>query len=244
MTKYNNSSKQKLSKTRILIFILEVSLVALLLILWLVSDSIQKSKSLWILFLYSFPSQFLIAVVPHEPVFLYFSKFYAPIIVTFVSVSSTVLTELVNYSTFKFIVDLKSFDKIKYSGFVKKLIDIFNRAPFLALWIAGFTPIPFYPFRFLVVLAHYPIHRYILAVFLSRTPRFFLLALLGQAFKIPDYLLAILFAALILVAAAPILKKLFFKKKQAIDPADKITVVTGRPTIPDTEKDKIHDTAN
>ena len=242
MTKYNNASKQKLSKTRIFIFVLEVSLVALLLILWLSSGSIQKSKSLWILFLYSFPSQFLIAVVPHEPVFLYFSKFYAPIIVTFVSVSSTVLTELVNYSTFKFIVDLKSFDKIKYSGFVKKLIDIFNKAPFLALWIAGFTPIPFYPFRFLVVLAHYPIYRYI-AVFLSRTPRFFLLALLGQAFKIPDYLLVILFAVLILVAAVPILKRLFFKKKQANDLTNEMPVNV-ETTIPDSEKERIYEAVN
>lgn len=214
LEKANNSSQRKISKARVIIFILEITLVAFLLILWLASDSIQKSRSLWVLFLYSFPSQFLIAVVPHEPVYLYFSKFYAPIIVTFVSVSSTILTEVLNYSTFKFIVDLKNFDKIKYSGFVKKLIDIFNRAPFLALWVAGFTPIPFYPFRFLVVLAHYPLYRYIFAVFLSRTPRFFLLALLGNAFKIPDYLLAILFAILILVAAAPIIKKIIFKKKK------------------------------
>lgn len=211
----NNSSQKKLSKTRVIIFILEISLIALLLVFWLTSDSIQKSKNLWILFLYSFPSQFLIAVVPHEPVFLYFSKFYAPIIITLVSVSSTVLTEVVNYSTFKFIVDLKSFHRIRYSGFIKKLIENFNRAPFLALWVAGFTPIPFYPLRFLVVLAHYPMFKYILAVFLSRTPRFYLLALFGHTFKIPDFWLAILFALLILVAVAPVIKRLVFKKKKS-----------------------------
>jgi membrane protein YqaA with SNARE-associated domain len=210
----NNSSKKKLSKTRVIIFILEISLVALLLVFWLASDSIQKSNNLWILFLYSFPSQFLIAIVPHEPVFLYFSKFYAPIIVTLVSVSSTVLTEVVNYSTFKFIVDLKSFQRIRYSGFIKKLTENFNKAPFLALWVAGFTPIPFYPLRFLVVLAHYPLYKYIIAVFLSRSPRFYLLAWLGHVFKIPDYLLAILFALLILVAVAPVIKRLVFKNKK------------------------------
>ena len=118
-----NSTKKKLSKTRVIIFIFEISLVAVLLLIWLTWTSIRNSKSLWILFFYSFPSQFLIAVVPHEPVFLYFSKFYAPITVTLVSVSSTVLTEIVNYSTFKFIVDLKSFHRIRYSGFIKKLID-------------------------------------------------------------------------------------------------------------------------
>lgn len=203
-----NAAKPKISKIRVIIFIFEIGLVALLLGGWLSSDSIQRSKSLWVLFLYSFPSQFLIATVPHEPVYLYFSKFYAPLLVTLVSVSSTVLTELVNYSTFQFIVDLRSFQRIRYSGLVQKLIESFNRAPFLALWVAGFTPIPFYPFRFLVVLAHYPANKYLLAVLLSRAPRFYLLALLGHAFQIPDYLLAMLFIALILIAVAPILKKL------------------------------------
>ena len=218
-----NSTKKKLSKTRVIIFIFEISLVAVLLLIWLTSTSIRNSKSLWILFFYSFPSQFLIAVVPHEPVFLYFSKFYAPITVTLVSVSSTVLTEIVNYSTFKFIVDLKSFHRIRYSGFIKKLIDNFNRAPFLVLWVAGFTPIPFYPLRFLVVLAHYPLYKYILAVFLSRAPRFYLLALFGHAFKIPDSWLAILFALLILVAVAPLIKKLFSKKKNSKYPTEEIS---------------------
>lgn len=208
------SSKEKISKTRAIIFTLEVSLVALLLLLWLSSTSIQNSKSLWVLFLYSFPSQFLIAVVPHEPVYFYFSKFYAPLTITFISVFGILLTEIVNYSTFKFVIDLKSFEKIRYSRFVEKLIKIFNKAPFIALWIAAFTPIPFYPFRFLVVMAGYPVYKYILALFLSRTPRLYLFAMLGRAFKIPDYLLGLLFIVLILIAAIPFIKRLLFKNKK------------------------------
>jgi membrane protein YqaA with SNARE-associated domain len=213
LEKENNSSGKKLSKTRVIIFILEISLVALLLVCWLTSDSIRKSKSLWILFFYSFPAGFLIAVVPHEPVFLYFSKFYAPIVVTLVAVSSTVLTEALNYTTFKFIVDLRNFQRIRYSSFINNLIENFNRTPFVNLWVAGFTPIPFYPFRFLVVLAHYPLYKYLLAVFLSRASRFYLLAWLGHTFKIPDYILVILFALLILIVVAPIIKKFVFMNK-------------------------------
>ncbi|OQX84393.1 hypothetical protein B6D60_09460 [candidate division KSB1 bacterium 4484_87] len=189
------------------IFGLEIFLILLLLIIWLSSDTIRQSKHLIVLFLYSFPCQFLIAVVPHEPVYLYFSKFYAPITVTLVSVAGTVLTEWLNYSTFQFIVDLKSFSKVKKSGFVGKIIDIFQKAPFLAIWVAGFTPVPFYPFRFLVVLAKYSVWKYLLAVFTSRAPRFFLLALFGHAFKIPDLWLAILFAVLILTANVPLARK-------------------------------------
>lgn len=219
----NNNSNSS-SKRRLLIFVIEILFITIILAGWLNLETVRQSKHLLVLFLYSFPCQFLIAIVPHEPVFLYFSKFYAPLPVTLASVSGTLLTELLNYSTFKFIVDLKSFNKLKYSGFVGKMIEYFYRAPFLALWVAGFTPVPFYPFRFLVVLANYPVWKYILAVFTSRAPRFFLLALLGKAFKIPDSLLIILFAILILVANVPVVKKVYERyrqKKLAADVAGK-----------------------
>ncbi len=220
----------QLSKTRVMIFIAEIALVAVLLTFWLASDAMRQSRSLWILFLYSFPSQFLIATVPHEPVYLYFSKFYAPLLVTIVSVSSTVLTEWLNYSTFQFIVDLRSFHRIRSSGLVQKLIENFNRVPFLCLWVAGFTPIPFYPLRFLVVLAHYPVHKYLLAVFLSRAPRFYLLALLGHAFQIPDYLLAMLFIALIMIAIAPLIKKVISNYRVARVLTKQMPADSGFPT--------------
>lgn len=203
-----------ISKIRIFIFALEVSLIIFLLIVWFSSESVQKSNNLWVLFLYSFPSQFLIAIVPHEPVFFYYSKFYIPITVTFVSIVGTLITEILNYSVFKFVVDLKSFDNISHGGFIKKIVDIFNKAPFAALWVAGFTPIPFYPLRFLVVLARYPLVKYVLAVFLSRTPRFYILALLGHAIKIPDYWLLVIFVFLIIIANIPIVKNVFNKKRR------------------------------
>ncbi len=206
--------KEKISRYRLLIFLVEVTFIGGLLIAWFCSEDVQQSKHLLVLFLYNFPSQFLIAIVPHEPVFLYFSKFYPPVIVTLVALLGTLLTELINYSTFKFIVDLKSFEKIKTSGWLGKIIAIFHRAPFAALWVAGFTPVPFYPFRFLVVLANYPVYKYMLAVFTSRAPRFYLLALLGKAFKIPDYWLIIMFVILILIANVPIIKKVYDNVKQ------------------------------
>lgn len=200
------------SKARILIFGLEFAFVIGLLILWISSPKIRESKNLWILFFYNFPSQFSFATVPHEPVFLFFSKFYAPWIVTLISAVGTVLAEVVNYTVIKFIGDLSPVQKISRGKTVVNLIQMFNRAPFAALLIAGFTPIPFYPFRFLVVLAHYPIAKYLLAVFLSRTPRFYIYAVLGHAIKIPDYLLAIFFVIGVAVAI-PVMRGILKKAK-------------------------------
>ena len=196
------------------LFALQISFVLALLIVWITSKSLQESKSLWVLFFYSFPSEFLIATVPHEPVLLYFGKFYHPLTVALVAIPSTLLTEMLNYSTFKYITDLKIFTKLRNKKAVQKTVQFFNKAPFLTLWVAGITPIPFYPLRFLVVLARYPLIKYISAVFLSRFPRFIILAYVGYKIQIPDYMLIALFVILIAFANISILRSLRTRKKE------------------------------
>ncbi|MGD8535244.1 MAG: VTT domain-containing protein [Candidatus Aminicenantes bacterium] len=205
------------SRTRTIVFVLEIGLILAILIAWLSSESIRQSKSLWILFFYNFPSQFLIAIVPHEPVFLYFSKFYSPLSVTFVAIVGTSLAEVLNYSVFKYVGDLKPVQNVHTSKMVNKLISLFNKAPFAALLVAGFTPVPFYPFRFLVVLARYPLLKYILAIVLSRTPRFYLLALFGYTIKIPDYLLPVIFIILTIPFSYPMIKSFLTNKRNKSD---------------------------
>ena len=180
----NNTHSSKFNK-KYYLFIFQALFVATLIIIWISSESIRQNKSLWILFLYSFPSEFLIALVPHEPVLIYFGEFYHPVIVALVAVSSTVLTEILNYSLFNYISEIKSIEKIKKNKLTAKIVHLFNKAPFLALVIAGLTPVPFYPFRFLVVFSGYPVAKYALAIFTSRTPRFFILAALGHTLHIP-----------------------------------------------------------
>ncbi len=209
---------------RTAIFVAEIIFVLGLFIWWFSSPKAQLSRSLLILFLYCFPAEFIIAAVPHEPVLLYFAKFYSPFLIALVSAAGTVLAEALNYTAFNYVVDLKSFKKIREGRAVRKTVALFNRAPFLALLIAGATPVPFYPFRFLVVFGHYPLRKYLLAVFLSRTPRFFLLALFGEFLKIPDSLIAVLFIFLILIGLAfPILQPLkkLIKNKIEIKPKNK-----------------------
>lgn len=196
-----------------MIFVVEIAFVAGLLVWWLTTSSLRESKNLWILFLYCFPAEFLIATVPHEPVLLYFGKFYSPLTVALISVIGTTLTEVMNYTVFKYVADLKVFRKMLESKAVQKTVNIFKKAPFIALWVAGFTPIPFYPFRFLVVIARYPIWKYLLAVMTSRGPRMYLLALAARVIQFPDYALAVLMAVLIAAANLPILQKVFKRKK-------------------------------
>jgi len=196
------------------LFALQISFVLTLLVVWVTSKSLQESKSLWVLFFYSFPSEFLIATVPHEPALLYFGKFYHPLTVALVAIPSTLFTEMLNYSAFKYIIDLRIFTKLREKKAVQKMVQFFKKAPFLTLWVAGITPIPFYPLRFLVVLARYPLLKYISAVFLSRFPRFIILAYVGYKIQISDYLLIALFVVLIAIANISILRSLRTPKRK------------------------------
>ncbi|MEW5901260.1 MAG: hypothetical protein AB1715_07355 [Acidobacteriota bacterium] len=178
--------------------LIQAAFVLSLIVWWLTSDSAKISKNLWVLFFYSFPSEFLVSFIPHEPVILYFGKFYTPLVVAMVSVAGTVAIEAINYQLFSHITDMKFFQKTRDRKIVGRIVRMFDRAPFLAICAAGIAPVPFYPFRILTVLAHYPIVKYVLAVFVSRTPRFFLLAVASRAIKIPDAFLIGLFSLFVL----------------------------------------------
>ena len=202
------------SKLKVILFILEIALILVLLFIWLFSKSVQNSKNLIVLFFYSFPSEFLVGLVPHEPVLLYFGKFFSPLTVALVSVIGTVLAEAINYTVFGFVADTKIFEKISKKNSVKQIVNLFKKAPFTAIIVAGFTPVPFFPVRFLVVMGHYPIMKYLFGVFVSRAPRFFILAQIGYYFNIPGTLLIILFVTLILSTHFSVFGSLFKKNKE------------------------------
>lgn len=196
--------KQVSPRVRTLIVVLEVAFVLGLLLWWLSSESVRQSRSLWVLFLYCFPAEFIITTVPHEPVILYFSKFYSPLTVTVISTAGLILIEIINYTAFQYVADLRAFQRTLESRLVQKAVALFNKAPFLTLWLCGLTPLPFFPLRFLVVLARYPLSKYLLAVLTSRFPQIYVVALAGEIFKIRNEWIIALFVLLLASALAPI----------------------------------------
>ena len=190
-------------RLRTLVFVGENVLVLALLAWWLIWGRHGHVNGYLVVFLYCFPSEFLVAPVPHEPVLVYFGKILGPGHVALVSVFGTLITEAINYHTFKYVSDARFLRRVLDSPLVSKAVSLFDRRPFVAILVGALAPIPFYPFRFLVVLARYPLSRFLLAVFLARLPRFYLLALLGQVIPVSDHIYLGLFAVLVLVGVAP-----------------------------------------
>jgi membrane protein YqaA with SNARE-associated domain len=199
-------------RIRTLIFIGELVFVTSLFIIYFSSLSLQSSRHLWVLFLYSIPGNFLIDVIPYDPAVIFFARFHEPLIIAFVGVAGILVSEFINYTCFEYIVDQKFFDKILKHKFIVKLTRLFNKAPFWTMLIVAFTPVPIYPFRFLVVLARFPLHKYLLALFVGRLPRLYLIALFGHRIVLPGYAYLIIFIALSLIMYLPLVK--LIKKKQ------------------------------
>jgi membrane protein YqaA with SNARE-associated domain len=193
------------SRLRTAVFVAENALVLALIVWWFAVGHDGHANGLLVLFLYCFPSEFLIAPVPHEPVLLYFGKIYAPWVVALMSVLGTLVVETLNYHAFGFVADARPLRRVVRSPIIGRLVTLFGRWPFATLVIGGLAPLPFYPLRFAVVLAHYPLGRYLTAVAVARFPRFYLLALLGAATHLPDGLFASVFLVLLSVGLIPLL---------------------------------------
>lgn len=69
---------------------------------------------------------------------------------------------------------------------------------FLALLLARATPLPDAPLKLVAAVVGYPLALYSLAVFLGALPYFYVLALLGREFRVPNWMLAAAIAAIAL----------------------------------------------
>lgn len=206
------------SRKRWILILSEAGLVVGLLLAWFLMEGIQESTSLGVLFFYSFPSEFLVGLIPHEPVLIYYGTHHAPLVVAVVAGVSTVMAEGLNYHFFGLFYSMPTLRGALEKEAVKKIADFFNKAPFFAILFCGFSPVPIFPVRFLVVITEYPVWKYLMGVLISRTPRFYLLALLGALFDVPGWALASFFLGMLLVVNLPAVSKILSSPTIEVEP--------------------------
>jgi len=160
-----------------------------------------RSRSYLYLAFYSIPSNAAISVFPHEPVLLYFGKFANVWIGAAVATAGTLVAGIMDYTVFVPLLQLRSIQGYRDVRLYRKAIDLYRRWPFLMLVVAGLTPLPFFPFKFLSFSDAYPMGRYLAAIAVSRFPRYLILLWAGAVFDIPTWILAALFLGILLAYA-------------------------------------------
>ncbi|MFQ5530211.1 MAG: hypothetical protein ACE5FP_07655, partial [Gemmatimonadota bacterium] len=113
----------------------------------------------------------------------------------------TLVAGYLDHSVFTPVMNLKGLTGYKDRGWYRRAARLFVAYPFAVLVVAGFSPIPFFPFKFLSFSVHYPLTRYLGALLTGRFPRYVLLAWFGNFFQIPGWVLFAFFGAVILVYA-------------------------------------------
>lgn len=177
-----------------------------------------QSDSYFYLAFYSIPANTAISLFPHEPVLIYFGKFANLWLAATAASAGTIAAGILDHVVFVPVLNLQSIQGYKEKGLYRRAIHYFMRYPFATLLVTGFTPIPFFPFKFLCFSIHYPMWKYLTALVVSRFPRYYLLAWLGAAFEIPTWILVVSFLVLInmyLVKAAPEAWKKFRERRRA-----------------------------
>lgn len=155
-----------------------------------------------LLFLYSIPSNSAVSVFSHE-IALYDYGSHQPLLLTTATATlGTIAAAWLDWNVFVPLLGARTLVGYRGNRLYRWCIERFARAPFLVLVITGFTPIPFFPFKFLAFSMRYPLVRYLAAVTVARAPRYLLLAWMGRTFRVPEWLLLGLFLLLLAFALA------------------------------------------
>lgn len=177
------------------------------------------------LYLYSVPSHVYISFLPHEPVLLFYGKSFNIWAAVIAATLGTLIAGFIDYET---LGPLLRYKKIKNLYDNKQLytrsVKFFYRSPFWMVVIAGFTPIPFYPFKFLSIASNYSQNKYLLALLVGRAPRYFLLIWLGYTIKIPNWLLILSFIIMFLWGAYGYFRNKIRERKPSSAPSSDNTL--------------------
>jgi membrane protein YqaA with SNARE-associated domain len=151
-----------------------------------------------VLFLYTFASNVALAVVPHEPVIIWYGAYAGVWITAAVATVGTLSASWMDHRVFAPVLMRGSTNRALAVGAVGAARRWFSRAPFATIAVSGVTPLPFWPFKLLAFAEGYPLTRYLIAVATGRFPRYVLLAWLGVTIPIPGWILATVFLLLLL----------------------------------------------
>lgn len=148
-------------------------------------------------------------VVPamFEPILMVAGRMYPPLLVAAVAVTGHVYMDYINYHFFGAAIQHPRLTKARTSRIVQRMLALFQRSPFFAVWLCSWSPIPFWIASTLAALSHYPKRKYVLASFLGRAPRIWFFAALGLVVPISTQILVTYVACAIAVGVAVVMWK-------------------------------------
>jgi len=155
--------------------------------------------------------------LPTPQLVIKYGEWFNPYLVASVGGIGTTLGTLIDYGLLTYAFRYEKVNKIRKARIYRYIVRFFHKIAFISLLVAGFTPIPFDPFRFLAISMKYSKIKYILAVFIGRSLRYFLLAKAGHDYDIPNSILIwTLVLMIIITLIREIVKRVKSNKQEEI----------------------------
>ena len=154
-------------------------------------------RQLIIFFFFTIPANSY-TFVPYEPALLYYSKLYLPLWLALLGGMGTSLAGFLDYQAVTYLFGYRKMAAIRKNKYYLLVANYFRKVPFACLVITGFTPVPFYPVKFMAIATAYPLQKYLLALFVGRTPRYYVVALVGKELQISNWVILLIFLIFIL----------------------------------------------
>jgi uncharacterized membrane protein YdjX (TVP38/TMEM64 family) len=148
----------------------------------------------------------LTVVVPamFEPLLMVTGRVYPPLLVAVIGVAGNLYMDNINYYLFGKAIHHPRLEKARNSRLVRRVLGLFQRSPFFAVWLCSWSPIPYWIVSTLAPLSHYPKRKYLFATFLGRFPRVWFFASLGLVVPVSSQLLVTYVACAVVVGVAVI----------------------------------------
>jgi membrane protein YqaA with SNARE-associated domain len=171
--------------------------------LWLARNTLRNPglEVLILLLLYlSFACTFL--PLPTAWIVLWAARETDVLWVALVATAGTCIANLHDYHIVSGLLRAGRLRRARESAWHARAVAWFRRAPFLALALASFVPLPVDAVRLLAISAGYPRPAYLLASYVGRFPRYLLFAVLGHELRPSNLTIFLIALALVLVGGA------------------------------------------
>ncbi|UCE18341.1 MAG: VTT domain-containing protein [Gemmatimonadota bacterium] len=138
--------------------------------------------------------------LPTPPTVIYMGQNYPSWIVALIGAAGSCVAGLIDYIVFSQLLKYKKVARIKETKTFQSFRKFFNKVAFVSMITAAFTPIPFDPFRFMAITTNYSKLKYVVAIFVGRGSRYYLLAAFGALVPVPTWILVGAFVVLLAIS--------------------------------------------
>lgn len=149
--------------------------------------------------------------LPTPPMVMAYGQKFDPVLIALLGGIAFCISALIDYSLVTLVFRYEKIARIKETKLYCKVERLFNKYTFVSLVVAAFTPIPLEPVKVVACASRYNKVRFILACFVGRTPRYYLLAKSQSILPIPRIYL---YVSIIVLVAIEAIRRMIKRSRQ------------------------------